>query len=70
MVSPPMRRSSKGALYKLPTVRTATDPNAKPELGVGGQSSDLFLNAVRPRGAMTHTFPDATIKDYVRQPSL
>lgn len=44
-----------------------TDPNAKLEFGAGGHSFDLFLNAVSPRGPMTDTFLDATIKDYVRQ---
>ncbi|KTE07322.1 conjugal transfer protein TraG N-terminal domain-containing protein [Sphingopyxis sp. H115] len=43
------------------------DPNAKLEFGAGGHSFDLFLNAVSPRGPMTDTFLDATIKDYVRQ---
>ncbi|MFK4873836.1 conjugal transfer protein TraG N-terminal domain-containing protein [Novosphingobium sp. ZW T3_23] len=43
------------------------DPNAKLEFGSGGHSFDLFLNAVSPRGPMTDTFLDATIKDYVRQ---
>ena len=43
------------------------DPNAKIEFGAGGHSFDLFLNAVSPRGPMTDTFFDATIKDYVRQ---
>ncbi|WP_264572257.1 MULTISPECIES: conjugal transfer protein TraG N-terminal domain-containing protein [unclassified Sphingobium] len=43
------------------------DPNAKIEFGAGGHSFDLFLNAVSPRGPMTDTFLDATIKDYVRQ---
>jgi len=42
------------------------DPNAKIEFGAGGHSFDLFLNAVSPRGPMTDTFLDATIKDYVR----
>lgn len=44
-----------------------TDPNAKLEFGAGGHSFDLFLNAASPRGPMTDTFFDATIKDYVRQ---
>lgn len=44
-----------------------TDPNAKLEFGAGGHSFDLFLNTVSPRGPMTDTFLDATIKDYVRQ---
>jgi len=44
-----------------------TDPNAKLEFGAGGHSFDLFLNAASPRGPMTDTFLDATIKDYVRQ---
>ncbi|UXC92999.1 MULTISPECIES: conjugal transfer protein TraG N-terminal domain-containing protein [Sphingobium] len=44
-----------------------TDPNAKLEFGAGGHAFDLFLNAVSPRGPMTDTFLDATIKDYVRQ---
>ncbi len=43
------------------------DPNAKLEFGAGGHSFDLFLNAASPRGPMTDTFLDATIKDYVRQ---
>ncbi|MBO9579579.1 MAG: conjugal transfer protein TraG N-terminal domain-containing protein [Sphingobium sp.] len=43
------------------------DPNAKMEFGAGGHSFDLFFNAVSPRGPMTDTFLDATIKDYVRQ---
>src|SRR3546814_10789963 len=30
-------------------------------------SFDLFFNAVSPRGPITDTFLDATIKDYVRQ---
>ncbi|MDE1917893.1 MAG: conjugal transfer protein TraG N-terminal domain-containing protein [Sphingomonadales bacterium] len=44
-----------------------TDPNAKLEFGAGGHAFDLLLNSVSPRGAMTDTFLDATIKDYVRQ---
>ncbi len=43
------------------------DPSAKLEFGAGGHSFDLFLNAVSPRGPMTDSFLDATIKDYVRQ---
>ncbi|QUT07667.1 conjugal transfer protein TraG N-terminal domain-containing protein [Sphingobium phenoxybenzoativorans] len=43
------------------------DPNAKLEFGAGGHSFDLFLNAVSPRGPMTDSFLDTTIKDYVRQ---
>jgi conjugal transfer mating pair stabilization protein TraG len=43
------------------------DPNAKLEFGAGGHSFDLFLNAVSPRGPLTDTFLDATVKDYVRQ---
>jgi conjugal transfer mating pair stabilization protein TraG len=43
------------------------DPTAKIEFGAGGHSFDLFFNAVSPRGPMTDTFLDATIKDYVRQ---
>lgn len=43
------------------------DPNAKVEFGAGGHIFDLFFNAVSPRGPMTDTFLDATIKDYVRQ---
>lgn len=43
------------------------DPNAKIEFGAGGHSFDLFFNAVSPRGPMTDSFLDATIKDYVRQ---
>ncbi|MCG2841300.1 conjugal transfer protein TraG N-terminal domain-containing protein [Sandaracinobacter sp. RS1-74] len=46
---------------------STTDPNAKLEFGAGGHSFDLFLNAASPRGPMTDTFLDATIKDYVRQ---
>jgi conjugal transfer mating pair stabilization protein TraG len=41
-----------------------TDPDA---LGAGGHAFDLFLNAVSPRGPITDTFLDASIKDYVRQ---
>jgi conjugal transfer mating pair stabilization protein TraG len=44
-----------------------SDPNAKFTFGAGGQSFDLFLNAASPRGPMTDTFLDATIKDYLRQ---
>jgi conjugal transfer mating pair stabilization protein TraG len=43
------------------------DPHAKLEFGAGGHAFDLFLNAVSPRGPMTDSFLDATIKDYVRQ---
>lgn len=43
------------------------DPSAKIEFGAGGHAFDLFFNAVSPRGPMTDTFLDATIKDYVRQ---
>ncbi|KTE21678.1 DNA transfer protein [Sphingopyxis sp. H050] len=43
------------------------DPGAKIEFGAGGHGFDLLLNAVSPRGPMTDTFLDATIKDYVRQ---
>jgi conjugal transfer mating pair stabilization protein TraG len=43
------------------------DPASKIEFGAGGHSFDLFFNAVSPRGPMTDTFLDATIKDYVRQ---
>lgn len=43
------------------------DPTAKIEFGAGGHTFDLFFNAVAPRGPMTDTFLDATIKDYVRQ---
>ncbi|MDO6415454.1 conjugal transfer protein TraG N-terminal domain-containing protein [Sphingomonas sp. BIUV-7] len=43
------------------------DPTAKVEFGAGGHMFDLFFNAVAPRGPMTDTFLDATIKDYVRQ---
>ncbi|MBB6122866.1 conjugal transfer protein TraG N-terminal domain-containing protein [Sphingobium subterraneum] len=43
------------------------DPNAKLDFGAGGHSFDLFLNAVSPRGPMTDSFLDATIKDYARQ---
>src|SRR3546814_8660634 len=43
------------------------DPNIKIEFGAGGHTFDLFFNAVSPRGPITDTFLDATIKDYVRQ---
>jgi conjugal transfer mating pair stabilization protein TraG len=43
------------------------DPHAKLEFGMGGHAFDLFLNAVSPRGTMTDSFLDATVKDYVRQ---
>lgn len=43
------------------------DPDSKLEFGAGGHSFDLFLNAVSPRGPMTDTFLDTTVKDYVRQ---
>ncbi|MCP3732701.1 conjugal transfer protein TraG N-terminal domain-containing protein [Sphingomonas sp. MG17] len=43
------------------------DPTTKYTFGGGGQAFDLFLNATSPRGPMTDTFLDATIKDYVRQ---
>jgi conjugal transfer mating pair stabilization protein TraG len=43
------------------------DPTSKMEFGAGGHAFDLFFNAVSPRGPMTDTFLDATIKDYVRQ---
>ena len=43
------------------------DPTAKIEFGAGGHTFDLFFNAVSPRGPMTDSFLDATIKDYVRQ---
>jgi len=43
------------------------DPNSKFTFGGGGEAFDLFLNATSPRGPMTDTFLDATIKDYVRQ---
>ncbi|MCP3732200.1 conjugal transfer protein TraG N-terminal domain-containing protein [Sphingomonas sp. MG17] len=43
------------------------DPTTKYSFGGGGQAFDLFLNATSPRGPMTDTFLDATIKDYVRQ---
>jgi conjugal transfer mating pair stabilization protein TraG len=43
------------------------DPTAKIEFGAGGHSFDLFFNAVAPRGPMTDSFLDSTIKDYVRQ---
>ncbi len=43
------------------------DPDSKIEFGAGGHTFDLFFNAVAPRGPMTDTFLDATIKDYVRQ---
>src|SRR3546814_18826953 len=33
------------------------DPNAKLEFGAGGQSFDLFLNAVSPRGPMRSEEP-------------
>jgi conjugal transfer mating pair stabilization protein TraG len=38
------------------------DPSAKVEFGAGGHIFDLFFNAVAPRGPMTDTFLDATIK--------
>lgn len=44
-----------------------TDPDAKLEFGAGGHAFDLFLNAVSPRGPITDTFLDASVKDYVRQ---
>src|SRR3546814_9667941 len=40
------------------------DPNIKIEFGAGGHTFDLFFNAVSPRGPITDTFLDATIKDY------
>lgn len=43
------------------------DPAAKLELGAGGHAFNLFFNAASPRGPMTDTFLDATLKDYVRQ---
>lgn len=43
------------------------DPNAKLEFGAGGHAFSLFFNAAAPRGPMTDSFLDATIKDYVRQ---
>jgi len=43
------------------------DPDSKIAFGAGGHTFDLFFNAVTPRGPMTDTFLDATIKDYVRQ---
>ncbi|SEJ46887.1 conjugal transfer mating pair stabilization protein TraG [Sphingobium sp. AP50] len=43
------------------------DPNAKLEFGAGGHAFNLFFNAAAPRGPMTDTFFDATVKDYVRQ---
>ncbi|WP_404337799.1 conjugal transfer protein TraG N-terminal domain-containing protein [Sphingomonas sp. MMS12-HWE2-04] len=43
------------------------DPNAKFTFGGGGQSFDLFLNAVSPQGPMTDAYFEATLKDYVRQ---
>lgn len=43
------------------------DPDSKIEFGAGGHTFNLFFNAVAPRGPMTDTFLDATIKDYVRQ---
>src|SRR3546814_2113366 len=43
------------------------DPNIKIEFGAVGHTFDLFFNAVSPRGPITDTFLDATIKDYVRQ---
>lgn len=43
------------------------DPGAKLEFGAGGHAFDLFFNAASPRGPMTDTFLDATLKDYVRQ---
>jgi len=43
------------------------DPNAKLEMGAGGHSFDLFLNAVSPAAPMTDSFLDATLRDYVRR---
>ncbi|MBA4092413.1 MAG: conjugal transfer protein TraG [Sphingobium sp.] len=43
------------------------DPDAKLEFGAGGHAFDLFFNAASPRGPMTDTFLDASLKDYVRQ---
>lgn len=43
------------------------DPNAKLEMGAGGHSFDLFLNAVSPAGPMTDSFLDTTIRDYARR---
>ena len=43
------------------------DPAAKLEFGAGGHAFNLFFNAASPRGPMTDTFLDATVKDYVRQ---
>lgn len=43
------------------------DPAAKLEFGAGGHAFNLFFNAASPRGPMTDTFLDATLKDYVRQ---
>lgn len=43
------------------------DPNAKLEFGAGGHAFSLFFNAAAPRGPMTDSFLDATVKDYVRQ---
>lgn len=43
------------------------DPNAKLEFGAGGHAFNLFFNAAAPRGPMTDTFLDATMKDYLRQ---
>lgn len=43
------------------------DPSAKLEFGAGGHAFSLFFNAAAPRGPMTDSFLDATVKDYVRQ---
>ncbi|MEJ7933985.1 conjugal transfer protein TraG N-terminal domain-containing protein [Sphingobium sp. AN558] len=43
------------------------DPNAKLEFGAGGHAFSLFSNAAAPRGPMTDSFLEATVKDYVRQ---
>ncbi|MBA4092373.1 MAG: conjugal transfer protein TraG [Sphingobium sp.] len=43
------------------------DPSAKLEFGAGGHAFSLFFNAAAPRGPMTDSFFDATVKDYVRQ---
>ncbi|MFC3443905.1 conjugal transfer protein TraG N-terminal domain-containing protein [Sphingobium rhizovicinum] len=43
------------------------DPAAKLEFGAGGHAFNLFFNAASPRGPITDTFLDATLKDYVRQ---
>src|SRR3546814_10055819 len=45
----------------------SSDVGSSDLFGAGGHTFDLFFNAVSPRGPITDTFLDATIKDYVRQ---